>query len=83
MASVTRRPRPLRESVTRGTPSEARWAVLRIALGSGQMTGAAVAAVLLLTQGVSSAAIAVVVLTSLITMTSVLLFRRRPPHVKP
>ena len=65
-----------------GYPAHARWAIVRASLGVGQIFGATVAVIALLTQGVTPVALAATVVTSVLTMTSVLLFGRRSPHDK-
>ncbi len=55
-----------------------RWALVRALLGVAQMTGAAVAAVLLARSGVTPASLAAGVATSLLTTVSVLLFGSAP-----
>ena len=52
-----------------------RRAVLRFVFGQAQVIGATVAAVLLLQQGLSAPAIWAVVLTGIVSLTSILLFR--------
>jgi hypothetical protein len=64
------------------SPVDARWTILRAALGVGQAFGATVAVIALLTQGATPAALAATVITSVLTMTSVLLCGRRSPHDK-
>jgi hypothetical protein len=59
------------------TPRDKAWAIVRLVLGLGQMTGAVVALMLLLQTGVNSASIAAVILTCLLTSVSVFLFGRR------
>jgi len=58
---------------------ERRWAIVRLALGILQMTGAALALGLLAAGGATRASLTVVVLTGLMTTLSVLLFGRRAP----
>jgi hypothetical protein len=52
-----------------------RQAVLRLVLGQAQVIGAAVAVVLLLQEGVKAPAILATVLTGIVSLTSILLFR--------
>ena len=52
-----------------------RRAILRLALGQAQIVGATVALVLLLQGGVSAPAIWAAVLTGIVSLTSILLFR--------
>jgi hypothetical protein len=52
-----------------------RRAILRLALGQAQVIGATVALVLLLQGGVSAPAIWAAVLTGIVSLTSILLFR--------
>ena len=59
------------------TPKELAWAIVRLVLGLGQMTGAVVALMLLVQTGVNSLSFGAVILTCLLTTTSVLLFGRR------
>jgi hypothetical protein len=54
-----------------------RRAALRLVLGQAQVIGATVALVLLLQKGVSAPAIWAVVLTGIVSLTSILLFRVR------
>jgi hypothetical protein len=61
----------------RPTQKEVAWAIVRIVLGLGQMTGAAVAMMLLVQTGVNSLSFGAVILTCMLTTTSVLLFGRR------
>lgn len=57
---------------------------LRFVLGMAQMAAASVAAILLIETGVSSWALAAVLVTCALTTTSVLLFgARRPPKEPP
>lgn len=56
------------------------WAVVRFVLGIAQMTGAVVAFLLIAQTGLSNGTFAVVILTSLFTTGSVLLFGRRMPR---
>ena len=56
---------------------ELRWAVVRGVLGIAQMTGAAVALVLLARAGVTPGALVAVAATSALTTASVLLFGAR------
>jgi hypothetical protein len=55
---------------------EARWQRLRFSLGFAQMTGAVLAAVLLVTEGPTHTALFAAVLTTLLTAASILLFGR-------
>ena len=57
-----------------GSPNRRR-AVLRLVLGQAQVIGATVALVLLLQEGVTAPAIWAAVLTGLVSLTSILLFR--------
>ena len=52
-----------------------RQAVLRLVLGQAQVIGATVAVVLLLQEGVRAPAILATVLTGIVSLTSILLFR--------
>ncbi len=52
-----------------------RQAVLRLILGQAQVIGATVAVVLLLQEGVRAPAILATVLTGIVSLTSILLFR--------
>jgi hypothetical protein len=52
-----------------------RQAVLRLVLGQAQVIGATVAVVLLLQEGVKAPAILATVLTGIVSLTSILLFR--------
>ena len=59
------------------TASERRWAVVRLILGQLQMMGAVVSFVLLLQTGINRLSLGAVVVTSLLTGLSLLLFRGR------
>ncbi len=59
------------------TPSERRWAFVRIALGLLQMGGAVVSAYLLLATGLNDWSASAVAFTCACTTVSVLLFRGR------
>lgn len=54
-----------------------KWAVFRLVLGWLQMVGAAAAFMLVLQSGMSRPAIVVVVVTALLTVISLVLFRAR------
>jgi len=59
---------------TEGVQQRSR-AILRLALGQAQVIGATVAVALLIQEGVSAPAIWAVVLTGIVSLTSILLFR--------
>lgn len=53
------------------------WAVVRIVLGTLQVTAATTGVILLVRSGVNEFSIGAAVVASILTLTSVLLFRRR------
>lgn len=59
------------------TPRERKLAFLRIGLGTAQIMGATVSLILLLQTGTSGLSVGAVVLTGLITVVSMLLFRKQ------
>jgi len=65
--------------MTAATPSERRWATVRIALGLLQMFGAVAAAMLLITTGMNAWSLGAAVTTCGLTTVSVLLFGSRAP----
>jgi hypothetical protein len=60
---------------------EQRWAMVRLCSGFVQMFGAVFALTLILWTGVNVWSLSVVVATGLVTGTSLVLFRHRPPRV--
>lgn len=55
------------------------WAVLRLLLGTAQMVSAVIALLLIVQAGIGPLALGAVVVTSVLTTTSILLFGRRMP----
>jgi hypothetical protein len=79
----------IRETIMKGTTTEVdavvsrrvpRWAILRGALGVGQILGTTVTLVTLVRDGVTAPALGATVVTCLLTTTSVLLFGRKQPR---
>lgn len=57
------------------------WAILRVALGTGQVMGATISLVLLIGIGMSEVTLLVVLITCLLTIVSIVLFRDRNPQI--
>ena len=70
----------MRMYLTMPLSREQRWAVVRLTFGFVQMFGAAFALALLLWTGVTMWSLGAVVATGLVTGTSLVLFRGRPPR---
>jgi hypothetical protein len=53
------------------------WAVVRLGLGTLQIVGATTGAILLLRSGVNTVSVGAAVITGIVTLTSLLLFREK------